>query len=121
MTTLRNANFEFMATIGNILKTLNNNHNVEMENFKMNDEYCDNISLDVHFKNGETARNDFFGFFNSIGYTITEAYGRTNEDYYDEEDYPNGATVIPEVVNLTFNAEIDEVVYEMKYWEVRAK
>jgi len=120
MSTLRESNFEFMATMGNILKTFNSNPNVEMENFKM-DDYCDSISLDVHFKNDETARKDFFGFFESIGYTITEAHFCTNEDFYDAEEYPNGAVIIPQYVNLTFNAEIDEVVYEMIYWDIKAK
>ena len=119
MATLRTNNFDFLATIGNILNDFNNNPNVELEDIKLND-YCDIITVNVYFNNDETARKDFFGFFESIGYTVTNIDGYTNENYYDLEEYPNGATVIPEVVTLKFYSEVDEVVYDMKHWNIKA-
>ncbi len=120
MTTLNNKNFEFMATISGILKYFNNNANVVIENLKLND-YCDSITLDVYFANSETARKDFFGFFESIGYETNEINGCVDEDYYDIEDYPDGAIVIPEFVTLEFNSEVEEVIYRMKSWDIKAK
>jgi hypothetical protein len=118
--TLRTNNFDFLATVGSILKDFSNNSNIELEEFKVND-YCDEITVNAYFINSDTARQDFFGFFESIGYTVSEKDGCTDKDFYDEEDYPNGAIIIPEYVELKFYSEVKEVVYNMQYWEVKAK
>lgn len=120
MCTLKENNLKFMATVGDILRYLNYNQNIEMENLKIN-EYCDIITLDIYFTNNKTARKDFFNFFEHIGYTTTEVKGRIDEDYYNPEDYPNGAVIVPEHITLEFSAGIDEVVYEMKSWSLQAK
>lgn len=120
MATLRESNLKFMATVGDILRYFNYNPNIEMENLKINDS-CDIITLNVYFTNTETARKDFFKFFEHIGYTITEIEGRTDEDYYNSKDYPNGAVIVPEYVTLEFFAEVDEVVYKMESWSLQAK
>lgn len=119
MSTLRENNFGFISTVASILKNFNNNSNIEIENFKVND-YCDTITVNVYFKNSDTARSDFFDFFKGIDYTMTENYGLKDEDYYNEEDYPNGATVIPDYVKLWFTEGVDEVCYSYESFEVKA-
>ena len=117
---ITNKSFEFMATMGGILKFFNKNENVIIESYKLND-YGENLEIEVYFNNSKTARQDFFGFFESIGYTMTEVQGCTNEDYYDTEDYPDGAIVIPEYVKMWFNAEVEEVVYQIEQWDLQSK
>lgn len=112
--------FDFLATVGNILKFFNKNENVIIDSYKLND-YGENLEIEVYFKNNKTARQDFFGFFKSISYTITEVQGCSEEDYYDIEDYPNGAVVIPEQVKMWFNSGVDEVVYQIEQWDLQSK
>ena len=112
--------FDFLATMGNILKFFNKNENVVIDSYKLND-YGENLEIGVYFKNSETARQDFFGFFESIGYAMTEVQGCTDEDYYDIEDYPNGAMIIPEYVKMWFNSEVEEVVYKIEQWDLQSK
>ena len=112
--------FEFIATVGGILKFFNKNENVIINSYKLND-FGENLEIEVYFNNNKTARKDFFGFFESIGYMMTEVQGCTDEDYYDTEDYPNGATIIPEYVKMWFNSGIDEVVYEIEQWDLQSK
>ena len=120
MTTLNESNFDFLATMGNILKEFNKNENVELEEINLG-AYGDELTIDVYFKNSDTARDDFFNFFESIGYMVSEVDGCTDEDYYDSEDYPNGAIVIPECATLYFFAEVKEVVYRLTYWDLQSK
>lgn len=117
---IKTNNFDFLATIGNILKDFSKNNNIELEELKV-DDCCEEITVNAYFINSDTARKDFFGFFEKIGYTVSEKDGCTDKDFYDEKDYPNGAIIIPEYVELKFYSEVKEVVYNMQYWEVKAK